>query len=75
MKIEIIKDVQGKPIGWDIVPETKEDDVTIATMRDLTFFGFDDTAIKYKGVALREQDKGKTLGNIKALHFLQKIHQ
>jgi hypothetical protein len=73
MKIELIKDVQGQPIGWDIVPETKEDDVTIATMRDLTFFGVGDTAIKYNGFSSRDEAKGKTIGNIKRLHFLQKI--
>lgn len=75
MKIEITKDAQGQSIGWDIIPETKEDDVTIATMRDLQFFGFEDTAIRYDGFVSRVKSKGKTLGNIKRLQYVQKIHK
>ena len=74
MKIEIVKDEKGYAIGWDIVPETKEDDETIATMRDLTFFGLDETAVRYDGVRLKKEEDGKVLGNISKLCFKQKKH-
>jgi hypothetical protein len=74
MKIEIVKDDKGLSIGWDIVPETKEDDNTIATMRDLTFFGIGDTHIKYDGMRLKKDEDGKSLGNIEKLCFKQKKH-
>jgi len=72
MKIEIVLNESGNAIGWDIIPETVEDDLTVATMRDLTFFGMDDTAIKYDGMRMVDKNIGKELGNIERLCFKQK---
>jgi hypothetical protein len=74
MKIEIITNERGNPIGWDIIPETAEDNDTIATMRDLQFFGFDDSAIKYDGMRMVDDSVGKEFGNIERLCFKQKKH-
>lgn len=74
MKIELIKNDEGNPIGWSIIPETSEDDNTIATMRDLQFFGMDDTAIEYDGIELKDQALGKVLGNVKCLNYKQAGH-
>lgn len=74
MKIEIVLNEKGNPIGWDIIPETTEDDNTIATMRDLQFFGIDDTSIRYDGMVLLDDEVGKELGNIEKLCFKQKKH-
>jgi hypothetical protein len=75
MLIEIITDENGDAIGWDISPETSEDNETLATMRDLQFFGIDDTAIKYDGIELEDEQAGKVLGNLSKLRFRQKCHK
>ena len=49
MKVEIIKNDNGYAIGWTMQGESKEEISKLGTIRDLQFFGFDDTAIKYNG--------------------------
>ena len=53
---------------------TEEEQLIAGSIRDLQFFGFGDTAIKYDGLKLIDEDKGKVMGNIKSLTFLQKKH-
>lgn len=50
MKIELIKNEDKDIIGWDIVRGDSDSDKDIInTMRNMIFFGFDDTHIKYAG--------------------------
>jgi len=52
MNVEIITDDAGQPIGWSMQGENKQEISKLAIIRDLQFFGMDDTAIRYAG---REQ--------------------
>ena len=61
----------NKPVGWEICPTTDEEQKIAAYIRDLQFFGFNDTAIEYNGLQLLDENKGKTLGNIKSLSWIQ----
>lgn len=48
MKVElIIKD--GNPIGWTIEGETAEEKSVVNVVRNLQFFGFEETRIVYGG--------------------------
>jgi hypothetical protein len=49
MHVEIIKDENNKPIGWSMQGENKEEINKLCDIRNLQFFGFDDTAIEYNG--------------------------
>lgn len=74
MKIELIYDDKQshKPvIGWKMIPESEQDDKNIAYIRDLSFFGFLDTAIEYNSLVLKDEEKGKNIGNIKELSWIQ----
>jgi hypothetical protein len=69
--IHLIKK-DGEVVGWEVRPTNPEEDKIAAAMRDLTFFGFDETAIKYDGLTLKDPESGKTMGNIKSLTWIQK---
>jgi hypothetical protein len=69
MKIVIKKDSNNSPIGWEISGETPKEIRTVNTIRNLTFFGFDDTAIKYNGRTESTEDSAGTL------HWIQKKHK
>jgi len=73
--VHLIYNDQNQPIGWELKPITKEEKKIAGTIRDLQFFGFNDTAIKYNGLKLIEPSKGKTLGNIKSLSWIQKKYE
>lgn len=61
MKVEIIKK-DGEPIGWTIVGETQEEKYTVNTIRNLQFFGFDETSVKYGGrTGSGYEDAGKLI--------------
>ncbi len=49
MKLEIIKDEKNNPIGWDLTGETQEEIYAVNAVRNMQFFGFDNTAIRYAG--------------------------
>jgi hypothetical protein len=70
--VHIIYNDQNQPIGWELKPITKEEQEIAATVRNLQFFGFNDTNVEYNGLELIEPSKGKTLGNIKSLSWIQK---
>ena len=55
----MIKNDAGQAIGWTITAETKEENVVVGTIRDLQFFGMDETAIKYDG--RRETPEGNLI--------------
>jgi hypothetical protein len=70
--VHILKDENGNSIGWQLRPTTDEEQVIAGTIRDLAFFGFDETAIRYDGLELIDDAAGKELGNIKSLTWKQR---
>lgn len=71
MKIELVLDKDRIPVGYNIVPETDEDDKTVATIRNLVFTGFDEDLIQYDGFNSKDPSTGKKVGNIASLNFLK----
>jgi len=74
MKIEIKTNAKGRPIGYDLVPENMEERNTLGTVRDLLFFGFDETHIKYDGIELGGNGD-KVAENLERVKFLQKKYK
>jgi hypothetical protein len=72
--IKLIKDKNNNPIGWEMNPTTEEEQKIAASIRDLQYFGMNEEKIEYNGLKLIDPDKGKTLGNIKSISWLQKKH-
>jgi hypothetical protein len=70
--IQIIYNKDNQPIGWELSPKTDEEQKTAAIIRDLQFFGLNDTTIEYKGIKLIDESKGKTLGNLKSVGWIQR---
>lgn len=73
--VEIIYNKDKEPVGWKMCPKTQEEQEIAAIVRDLQFFGFNETKIVYDGLELIEPEKGKTIGNIKSLSWIQKSYQ
>lgn len=63
---------EGEVVGWELRPVTPEEQKIAARIRDLSFFGIEETAIKYDGLKLIDKKVGKTIGNIKSLTWIQK---
>lgn len=68
MNITIIYDPNNNPIGWEMSGENQEEIKKLAIIRDLQFFGYDSTAIKYNG---RKQSDDKN-GNPGILSWIQR---
>lgn len=49
MNVEIITNDAGQPIGWSLQGEDKQEISKLGIIRDLQFFGFGETAIRYAG--------------------------
>ena len=73
--IHLIKDKDNTPIGWEMRPTNDEEQLIAGTIRDLQFFGMDDTYPEYNGLKLIDDSKGKALGNLKSISWLQKKHK
>ena len=73
--IHLIRNEYGNPIGWEMKPITPQEQEIAASIRDLQFFGFDDTYPVYDGLELIEPQRGKIIGNIKSLKWVMKRHQ
>ena len=73
--VHIIKNSEGRPIGWEMCPQTEEEHETVATIRDLQFFGLDETYPSYNGLELIDPDKGKCTGNIKRISWLMRKYK
>ena len=67
-KINIMTDEEGNDIGYDIVRAPTDDPDDINRMRNLIFFGFDDTQIKYNG---REGSDNQ----VDKMKFIQEKHK
>ncbi len=65
MKIELIYQ-DGNLSGYDMIPENEEDREVIGAVRDLNFWGIDETVIRYNGRLSDEED------NILKLRWRQK---
>jgi hypothetical protein len=70
--VHLILDHNGDAIGWELKPVTEADQIIAGQIRDLQFFGFEDTCIKYNGIELLNESKGKQHGNLKSVAWLQK---
>jgi hypothetical protein len=73
--VTLIKNEEGKSIGWKFSPITDEEQLLVGTIRDLQFFGLGDTSIKYNGLELIEPENGKEIGNIKSVSWIQKKYK
>ena len=49
MIVNIIKDKDNQPVGWTMEGETREEINKLIDIRNLQFFGNDETSIKYQG--------------------------
>ena len=56
MQIKLVKEGE-RVIGYDMIPNTKDDVMTIATVRNLIFFGFEGTVLKYNGRKMKPINK------------------
>ncbi len=70
--LQLLYDDQKKPIGWEMAPNTQEERDIITTIRDLQFFGFDDTRIMYNGLECIDPTKEKSYENLKSISWIQK---
>ena len=73
--VHIIKNSEGKPIGWEMCPQTEEEHEIVAIIRELQFFGMDETYPSYNGLELIDPNKGKDAGNIKKISWLMRKYQ
>lgn len=70
MKLEILEDENGSAIGWSMSGENPEEVKKLATVRNLQFFGFNETHVKYDG---RTGEHGD-VDNPMILNWRQKEH-
>ena len=49
MIVELVRNKEDKVIGWEMKGENKEEINKLCYIRNIQFFGFDDTAITYNG--------------------------
>jgi hypothetical protein len=66
MKIELIK-IQDKSVGWKVIAESDDDKKILNAVRDLSFWGMDDTKIQYAGMTSDESEN-----NVQSLRWIQK---
>jgi hypothetical protein len=71
MIINILKNNNNKPIGWEMEGETPEEIRKVTTIRNLQFFGLGQTNIEYNG-RRNSDDKNYNPG---ILSWIQKEHQ
>jgi hypothetical protein len=66
MKVELIK-IQDKSVGWKVIAESDDDKKILNAVRDLSFWGMDDTKIQYAGMTSDESEN-----NVQSLRWIQK---
>jgi len=49
MKLELIRNNENKVVGWTLEGDSPEEIKKLGYVRDMTFWGFDDTKIVYNG--------------------------
>lgn len=70
MKIEFIYKDHEKRVGYKLIAETEDDHIKLAAVRDMIFFGFENTRIVYDGREMTPDDT-----KIQALRWCTKQHQ
>ena len=73
--VNILRDKDGNAIGWEMRPSNSEEAQKAAIIRDLQFFGYDDTYPKYNGLETHEgmtKDDGPK--SLKRISWVQKKH-
>lgn len=73
--VKLILNSNNEAIGWEMCPTTPEEQEIAGTIRNLQFFGLDETYPSYNGLELIDPEKGKTLGNIKRLSWVMRKYQ
>jgi hypothetical protein len=73
--VHLVLNENDEPVGWALKPETDEEQKIAAIIRDLQFFGLNETAVEYNGIQLINNSKGKVIGNIKSISWIQKKYQ
>lgn len=63
--------IEEVPIGWSVKGETQEEKYVVNTIRNLQFFGFDDTDIVYDG----RTEGSKDSSDAGTLHWVQKKYR
>ena len=56
MKIELTRDTDNKIVGYKMIKESNEDTNIIEIIRDMHFFGFGETLVKYDGRSSDDND-------------------
>jgi hypothetical protein len=72
MKIKV-KYKNNEAIGYNIIAETENEKRTLGTVRNLHFWGFDDTELEYDGIESEQLENDKHFVN--SLKFIQKKHK
>lgn len=65
--VHLVYNADNKVIGWEMRPTTPEEQEIARAIRDMQFFGLDDTYPSYNGLELIDPNKGKTSSNIKKI--------
>ena len=64
MKIELVKNENGLTIGYKMIAETSEDTPIIEQVRDMYFWGYEQTKVEYDG-RVSANDKNDTTTEIR----------
>jgi hypothetical protein len=65
MKLKLIKNEEKKTVGYTLEAETKEEKLTMGTLRNMFFWGDGDEKPVYDGHNSEEADEG---------HYVTKLH-
>jgi hypothetical protein len=71
MEVEIIRNKEGKAVGWSIDSKDISEKNTLAIIRDLQFFGMDDTKVVYNG-RYKSDDKNGYPGRLEWIQSKEK---
>ena len=63
MIVELLRDEDNTVIGWTMTGESEEEIDKVRYIRDLSFWGFDETAIEYSG-RKNSDDKNRNPGTL-----------
>jgi hypothetical protein len=72
--VHLIKDKDGKSIGWELRPINEEEAQIAGTIRDLQFWGIGDTAVVYDGLRFKKDSTDQKAIDIKSVGWIQKKH-
>ena len=73
--VHLVYNADNKVIGWEMRPTTPEEQEIAGAIRDMQFFGLDDTYPSYNGLELIDPNKGKIASNLKRLSWIMKKYQ